>query len=124
MVSQIDNDFFRKVFVDVEVISQALLDISGMVKDIKDVLSLYYKNKDKNVSTETSFMPKSEDVERKVLNFFKNHPESIKWYFLCSRKLADNSDQLETALNNLAEKKLIIFEKPSNVRGTWTVKGV
>ena len=63
------------------------------------------------------------DVEKKILRFFSSRTETITWTAICQRRLG-SAGELETALNNLAEKKLIIFEKPSNVRGTWTVKGV
>ena len=60
------------------------------------------------------------DVEKKILRFFSSRTETITWTAICQRRLG-SAGELETALNNLAEKKLIIFEKPSNVRGTWTV---
>ena len=64
------------------------------------------------------------EVEKNVLRFFSSRTEAIKWSQLCSRKLSDNSEQLESALNSLMAKGLIIFNKPSETRGTWTVKGV
>ena len=63
------------------------------------------------------------DVEKKILRFFSSRTETITWTAICQRRLG-NAGELETALNNLAEKNLVIFNKPSDERGKWTVKGV
>ena len=64
------------------------------------------------------------DVEKKILQFFdRTKKAEITWTGICQRRLG-NAGELETALNNLAEKNLVIFNKPSDERGKWTVKGV
>ena len=64
------------------------------------------------------------DVEKKILQFFdRTKKAEITWTGICQRRLG-SAGELETALNNLAEKNLVIFNEPSDERGKWTVKGV
>lgn len=64
------------------------------------------------------------DVEKKVLQFFdRTKKAEITWTAICQRRLG-NAGELETALNNLAEKNLVIFNNTSAERSKWTVKGV
>ena len=65
--------------------------------------------------------------DHKILAFLKGKKE-VSFTAITQqsqlRKTFGSSDSILSELETLADQNLIIFEKPSNVRGTWTVKGI
>lgn len=65
--------------------------------------------------------------DHKILAFLKGKKE-VSFTAITQqsqlRKIFGSSDSILSELETLADQNLIIFEKPSDVRGSWTVKGV